>query len=183
VQQPATVAKQMLARMTPEAVLCFELVLAGVERTAPFATAVAGVPGTPARAAPAAAPAASASADPRPVCQYGLGCYRNNPTHFRDFAHPGHPKNVPHVAAAVPPPAPTAAAVTAAGAGAGTGGAASVSLPLPKIGEVSSAGRLLNAALLELNAEVHNGSKTLILDTVMENLRLAEVLCRAGVPL
>ena len=36
-----------------------------------------------------------APTDDRPVCQYGMNCYRNNPAHFREFQHPpGHPKGV-----------------------------------------------------------------------------------------
>lgn len=30
----------------------------------------------------------SAGADPRPVCKFGSSCYRKNPEHLREFAHP-----------------------------------------------------------------------------------------------
>ena len=30
----------------------------------------------------------SAEAETRPVCQYGRECYRKNPVHFQEFAHP-----------------------------------------------------------------------------------------------
>ncbi len=30
--------------------------------------------------------------DARPMCMYGLTCYRKNPAHFKEFKHPpGHP--------------------------------------------------------------------------------------------
>ena len=68
--------------------------------------------------------------DPRPKCQYGLGCYRNNPAHFTEYAHPGHPKNVPPPARSAPPsPAPVAPPAAPAVAVA-AGGAASVCVRL-----------------------------------------------------
>lgn len=55
---------------------------------------------------------------------YGLKCYRKNPAHFAEFAHPGHPSNQPYqppasssggdgapAAAAAAAPAPAAVAV------------------------------------------------------------------------
>ena len=57
---------------------------------------------TPALLAVPAAPAA----DTRPVCEYGAGCYRKNPQHFKDFRHPGSDPPAP-----APPAVPAAAAV------------------------------------------------------------------------
>eukprot|EP01119_Soliformovum_irregulare_P012061 TRINITY_DN3104_c0_g1_i2.p1 TRINITY_DN3104_c0_g1~~TRINITY_DN3104_c0_g1_i2.p1 ORF type:complete len:507 (+),score=139.31 TRINITY_DN3104_c0_g1_i2:99-1619(+) len=69
-----------------------------------------------AQASPPSGPKKSKSADPLPerspsngyrsfekngakkereVCRYGLECYRNNPEHFLQFSHPGHPKDRP----------------------------------------------------------------------------------------
>ncbi|KAF4717916.1 hypothetical protein FOZ63_016939, partial [Perkinsus olseni] len=43
---------------------------------------------------PATSPNASASPAPqRPVCMYGTKCYRKNPVHFKEFAHPWLDKN------------------------------------------------------------------------------------------
>jgi len=32
---------------------------------------------------------------PRPICQYGIECYRKNPQHFKEMSHPGNAKEVP----------------------------------------------------------------------------------------
>eukprot|EP00658_Telonema_sp_P-2_P049060 TRINITY_DN37303_c0_g1_i1.p2 TRINITY_DN37303_c0_g1~~TRINITY_DN37303_c0_g1_i1.p2 ORF type:complete len:106 (+),score=18.94 TRINITY_DN37303_c0_g1_i1:148-465(+) len=43
----------------------------------------------PANSTAAAGPAtASISPASKPICKYGTGCYRKNPQHFVDFAHP-----------------------------------------------------------------------------------------------
>ncbi|KAF4724363.1 hypothetical protein FOZ62_028231 [Perkinsus olseni] len=43
---------------------------------------------------PATSPNVSASPAPqRPVCMYGTKCYRKNPVHFKEFAHPWLDKN------------------------------------------------------------------------------------------
>lgn len=56
--------------------------------------------------------------DKRPLCKYGLQCYRKDPTHFAKFAHPTKP-NAPAAAAtattaASTPASPNVAAATAA---------------------------------------------------------------------
>ena len=28
--------------------------------------------------------------DSRPLCKYGVNCYRRNPSHFQQFRHPGN---------------------------------------------------------------------------------------------
>lgn len=36
----------------------------------------------------ASSSASPAADDPRPVCKYGVNCYRKNPQHFQQFSHP-----------------------------------------------------------------------------------------------
>jgi hypothetical protein len=53
-----------------------------------------------------AAAAASGADDTRPLCRYGLQCYRKDPTHFKNFAHPTKPTASGTAAAAAAAPAP-----------------------------------------------------------------------------
>eukprot|EP00754_Rhynchopus_humris_P047934 Rhum_TRINITY_DN7461_c0_g1::Rhum_TRINITY_DN7461_c0_g1_i1::g.22814::m.22814 len=78
------------------------------------AAAAAPAPAAPAQAAAPPPPAllpvpAAPAADTRPVCEYGAGCYRKNPQHFKDFRHPGSDPPAP-TPPAVPMPVPAAAA-------------------------------------------------------------------------
>ncbi|KAJ3167490.1 hypothetical protein HK101_011769 [Irineochytrium annulatum] len=47
---------------------------------------------------PAADEESDVEDDARPVCQYGAKCYRKNPQHFKEFAHPWMKKTAPATA-------------------------------------------------------------------------------------
>jgi hypothetical protein len=145
-----------------------DLLLRGVTVVAPTVAAVpvaspARAPTTGRRKAGGAAAATPAAVpvDPRPVCQYGLGCYRKNPAHFAEFAHPGHPSNV------APPAATTAAAASPAPVVAAPP-SAPVSVPNAVLVPSIVGPPYKNSGLFEFNVETHKGSEDFLLDVVLQ---------------